>query len=114
MSNTIRWMIENVQADTNDIITRLDWRVVCWGPDNSYVDTSGETVLPEAVNPIPYDNLTEDMFWQFIFNANNTTKEQVVLDLEEKLAKAMNPPPITNVLKGGGNLPWLNNDGTGI
>jgi hypothetical protein len=38
----------------------------------------------------------------------------MVIDLEQKLHKAMNPAPIVHKSKGSGNLPWLDNDGTGI
>lgn len=107
-------MIEDVVVGDNDIITELTWRVVVWAPDNSYSDISGVTKLPAAVDPVPYDELTEDLFWSFIAAAEGTTKEQIVIDLETKLHNAMNPKPITNKSKGSGNLPWLNNDGTGI
>ena len=107
-------MIEDVIADDNNIIKKLIWRVVAWAPDKSYVDISNETTLPDAVNPVPYDELTEELFWNFIFEAENTTKEQLVIDLETKLHNAMNPAPLTEQAKGAGNLPWLNNDGTGI
>jgi len=107
-------MIEDVVADDNDIIINLTWRVVAWAPDNSYSDISGITQLPEAINPVPYDELTEELFWKFIADAEQTTTEQMVIDLEQKLHKAMNPAPIVHKSKGSGNLPWLDNDGTGI